>query len=102
VTNGFKAIIRARLDEICGDVDDDGGGGGVFHCSAEELEALCLEVLEAEMVRTNRVLAFGRRRRRGTNKREFFFYKRKNTREKKPHSKKKNVCSIKIILEILE
>jgi len=63
VTDEFKAKMRRRLDDACADDSE-----GAFTCATEELEALCADVLEAEMVRTNRILRRerkNRRRRRG-------------------------------------
>ncbi len=53
-----KVKIRSRLDEACN------GSEGVLSCSVTDLEAICQDVLEAEMTRTNRILGRKRRRRR--------------------------------------
>ncbi len=63
VADHVKQKIRLRLAKACGG-GGGGGGEGVLSCDVVELEAVCQEVLEEEMTRTNEILGGGYRRRR--------------------------------------
>ncbi len=57
MTDYVKVKIRERLSKACG------GEGDVLACDVADLEAICQEVLEGEMTRTNQILGGGRKKR---------------------------------------